>query len=189
MKTVSFHRRERILTNEERQQIKGAVREKVFRNLLTFLEQTGARPFSEAAQVTASMIDWQEGSITFEKHKNARKGKTRVIYLTPELTEMLREMAQKNPDGPLFVTRYGIPYNKGNVNQRIRRLETKLRIPRFNLYSYRHSYITDALERGLSSDIVAELVGNTPKTIAKYYSHLESKRNTLRDAARRAVGT
>ena len=54
--------------------------------------------------------------------------------------------------------------------------------------SYRHSFITEALEQGLTADIVAELVGNTPKTIAKYYSHLESKKNTLREAARRAVG-
>jgi hypothetical protein len=40
----------------------------------------------------------------------------------------------------------------------------------------------------MSSDIVAELVGNTPKTISRYYSHLDQKKNTLRDAARLAVG-
>jgi integrase len=188
IKAGTFHRRERILTQEERRRVKEAAVGSNFKNLLTFLEQTGARPYSEAAQVTAAMIDWQEGSITFEEHKNARKGKRRVIYLTPELLMMLRQLAEKKPDGPLFVTRYGIPYNNSNIGQRLRRLEKKLCIPRFNLYNYRHTYITEALERGLSSDIVAELVGNTPKTIAKYYSHLESKRNTLRDAARRAVG-
>jgi integrase len=187
MKTGSFHRRERILSKEERERIKAEVRDMVFRNLLVFLEQTGARPFSEAARITATMIDWQEGSITLKNHKNARKGKTRVIYLTPEVMGMLRQMAGKTPEGPLFVTRFGIPFNKSNITGRIRRLENKLGIARFNLYSFRHSYITEALERGLSSDLVAELVGNTPKTIAKYYSHLESKKKTLREAAQKAV--
>jgi len=35
---------------------------------------------------------------------------------------------------------------------------------------------------------VAELVGNTAKTIAKYYNHLDQKKNRLREAARQAVG-
>ena len=79
-------------------------------------------------------------------------------------------------------------YNRSNIIGAFRRLEKRLGIARFNPYSYRHSYITEALERGLTADIVAELVGNSPKTIAKYYSHLESKRNTLRESARKAVG-
>ena len=40
----------------------------------------------------------------------------------------------------------------------------------------------------MTADIVAELVGNSPRTITKYYAHLESKKNTLREAARKAVG-
>ena len=78
-------------------------------------------------------------------------------------------------------------YNRSNIIKAFRRLETLLKIERFNPYAYRHSFITEALECGLTSDIVAELVGNTPKTIAKYYSHLESKKDTLRAAAKRAV--
>ena len=130
------------------------------------------------------MIDWEEGCIPLVKHKaNARKGKRRVIYLTDESKAMLREMCRERPEGPLFVTRNGIAYNRSNIIGTFRRLERWLGIPKFNPYSYRHTYITEALERGLSSDIVAELVGNTPKTIAKYYSHLESKKNTLRSRA------
>ena len=177
MKVGQMHGRERILSKDERERIKAATPKDDFYDLIVFLEQTGARPFSEGSQVTASMIDWEEGSITLKKHKNARKGKSRVVYLTAEAQEVLKRLCAKRPEGPLFLTRRGVPYNKGNVNQRIRRLEKKLGIPRFNLYSYRHSYITDALERGLSSDVVAELVGNTPKTITKYYAHLDKKKD------------
>jgi integrase len=189
MKVGMMHGRERILTKEERQAVLGAVKHNdTFRLFLRFLEQTGARPYSEAAQITADMIDWDEGCIPLVKHKNARKGKRRVIYLTDEAKSILRELSAKRPTGPLFCTRYGHAYNRGNLIGAFRRLEEKLQIKRFNPYAYRHTYITEALERGLTADIVAELVGNSPKTIAKYYSHLESKRNTLREAARKAVG-
>ena len=188
MKVGQMHGRERILTKEERKRVLAAVKNRTFKLFLQFLEQTGARPYSEAAQIEADTINWDEGSILLQKHKNARKGKRRVIYLTDEARVILKELCDLRPTGPLFRTRFDKPYNKSNIIKAFRRLEEMLGIDRFNPYSYRHTYITEALERGLTADIVAELVGNTPKTIAKYYSHLESKKDTLREAARRAVG-
>jgi integrase len=188
MKVGQMRGRERILTKGERERILAAVKHnETFRLFLQFLEQTGARPYSEVAQITAEMIDWDEGCIPLAKHKNARKGKKRCIYLTEAAKAILRGLCEKRPSGPLFRTRNGQAYNRGNIIKAFRRLEKRLGIARFNPYSYRHTYITDALERGLTADIVAELVGNSPKTIAKYYSHLESKKNTLREAARKAV--
>jgi integrase len=188
MKVGQMHGRERILSKEERQQVLAAVKHNdTFRLFLEFLEQTGARPYSEAAQITAEMIDWDEGRIPLAKHKNARKGKKRYIYLTEKAKAILKELCKKRPTGPLFRTRNDQAYNRSNILGTFRRMEKRLGIKRFNPYSYRHTYITEALERGLTADIVAELVGNSPKTIAKYYSHLESKKKTLQEAARKAV--
>ena len=189
MKVGQMYGRERILTKEEREKILAAVRHNdTFKLFLRFLEQTGARPYSEAAQITAEMIQWEESCIPLLKHKNARKGKKRCIYLTDEAKEILRKLCAKRPTGPLFRTRNDRAYNRSNIIGAFRRLEKRLGVATFNPYSFRHTYITEALERGLTADIVAELVGNTPKTVAKYYSHLESKKNTLREAARKAVG-
>jgi integrase len=188
LKVGQMHGRERILTAEEKAGIRGAIRDQTFRDFILFLEQTGARPYSEASSVTAEMIDWEAGSIPLAKHKNARKGKRRVIYLTPDVTDMLRRRVELHPTGPLFLTKRGIPFNNRNTNGRLRRLEKKLNIPRFNLYAYRHSYITDALGKGLTADVVAELVGNSARTISKYYAHLEQRQDVLREAARRAIG-
>jgi hypothetical protein len=74
MKTGGFHHRECMLGREERESVTAAVTYAPFRNLLTFLELTGCRPFSDATQLTAGMIDWKAGTFTFEKHKNARNG-------------------------------------------------------------------------------------------------------------------
>lgn len=185
MKVGQMHGRERILTRDERERVLAAVKNPTFEPFLRFLEQTGARPYSEAAQIEAAMIDWDEGCVPLKKHKNARKGKKRVIYLTDGAKAILRELCAARPTGPLFRTRHDRAYNRSNLIKAFRRLEAKLGMERFNPYSYRHTYITEAIERGLTADRVAELVGNTPKTIAKYYSHLESKKNTLREAARR----
>ena len=84
MKVGQMHGRERILSKEERQQVLAAVKSPTLKLFLRFLEQTGARPYSEAAQIEADMIDWEEGCIPLKKHKNARKGKKRVIYLTED---------------------------------------------------------------------------------------------------------
>lgn len=189
MKVGQTHGRERILTKDERTRVLAAIsHNRTFELFLRFLELTGCRPYSEAAQITADMIDWQAGNVPLAKHKNARLGKRRVIYLTDAAKAVLRELSDLRPDGPLFRTRHGVPYNRSNIIKAFRRLEAKLNIPRFNPYAYRHTYITEALERGLTADIVAELCGNTPAMVTKYYSHLEAKKDTLREAAKRAVG-
>jgi integrase len=189
LKAGSYHRRERILTPDERAAIKQHIPDSMFLDFFEFLEQTGCRPFSEAAQIKPEMIDWTEGAVTFTKHKNARKGKTRVVYMTEKAREILKRRAEVKTAGEnVFHTRNGFKFSGPNTVQRMRRLERVCAIPRFSLYSVRHSFITEALERGLSSDIIAELVGNTSKTISRYYSHLDQKKNSLRAAAKAAIG-
>lgn len=190
LKTGGYHRRERILTPEERDAVHRCIRDGMFADFYVLIAETGMWPFSEAGRVTPAMIDWKEGTVTFEKHKNSRKGKRRVVYLTDRAKEVLRRRADDKAAGEVvFHTRNGFPFTGPNTVQRLRRIEARLGIPRFSLYALRKLWITTALEKGLSSDIVAELAGNSPKVIAKYYSFLSDKRDTLRAAARRVTAT
>lgn len=121
------HGRERILSKEERARVLAAVgHNRTFELFLRFLEQTGCRPYSEAAQITAAMIDWVAGSVPLTEHKNARLGRRRVIYLTDAAKAVLRELCDLRPEGPLFHTRHGVPYNRSNIIKAFRRLETRL---------------------------------------------------------------
>ena len=187
LKRGEFTRRERILSAEEKGRIRAWLPEGI-REFIFALEQTGARPFSELARVTAEMIDFRLGAVTFKKHKNAKKGKRRVIYLSDPLAELLARLAAERPHGLLFTTKLGNPWNNGNVMKWMRKIEAALAIPRLSAYTWRHTLITECLAKGMSADIVAELVGNSPSTIHRYYSHLDQKHDVLRDAARRAVG-
>lgn len=187
LKRGAYDRRERILSAEEKLKIREWLPEGV-REFVFALEQTGARPFSELATVTADMVDWDARTVTFVKHKNAKRGKKRVVYLTDGLLATLKQLALKHPSGPLFRTRTGRAWSKGTVLKWVRKAEAALGVPRLNPYAWRHTFITESLAKGITADIVAELVGNSPATIHKYYSHLDQKRDVLHEAARRAVG-
>jgi integrase len=186
-KRGTYKSRQRIIKAEEKAKI-AAVAKGGLKDLLFFLEMTGCRPFSEAAVVTASMIDWQECSITFAKHKTEHQGKTRVIYLPPALLERLRELAEQYPTGPLLRTQRGKGWTNVTGCRAMRRLERRAKVARLNLMAWRHTYITDCLAKGMSPTIIAKLVGNSARTIAKYYDHVEQRKDALREAARQAVG-
>lgn len=181
-------RSDRILTPEEKTKI-FEVCPKYALDYLHFLEKTGCRPYSEAATITVAMIDFAAGTIRFTKHKNVKKGKSRTIYLTPSITEMLQRLALTRKKGLLFVSSRGNAWNSFSVHKLCGRLAKKAGIPKFSAYAFRHARATEALENGLSSDIVGELLGNSPQTINKHYSHLSEKLNTMKEAANKACGS
>jgi len=181
-----YARRERILTPDEREKIRAAA-SKPLRDFLEALELTGARPYSEIGSLTAEMIDFASGTITFEKHKNAKKGKRRVIYITPQFEALLRKRMEKHPIGLLFRTQKGGKWTADAMCEWLRALEKRLNIPRLTCYTWRHSFISDALEKGMTSEVIGHLVGNRATTIAKHYDHLDQKQEALKAAARRAI--
>ena len=62
-------------------------------------------------------------------------------------------------------------------------------VPRFCLYAIRHSWATQALERGLDSITVAVLMGHADASmLARVYQHLTQNPQFLLEQAKRAVG-
>jgi len=61
--------------------------------------------------------------------------------------------------------------------------------PRYSLYALRHSWATNALQRGVDPLTVAILMGHEdPSTLAKVYQHLSLNPKHLLEQARRAAG-
>jgi integrase len=186
MERGTFKRKDRILKKEEREKIRGVVKGGLA-DFLQFISMTGCRPFSEAAKVTAAMIDWKDESITFEKHKMEGKGRRRTIYLPPALLQRLKELAVEYPEGPLLRTRTGRPWSRPAASKGLRRIEAKTGINRLTVYAFRHAYITDCLAKGMSPTIIGRLVGNSARTISRFYEHVDQKKDELREAARKAI--
>lgn len=60
--------------------------------------------------------------------------------------------------------------------------------PRYSLYALRHSWATNALERGIDALTVAVLMGHSdPSTLARVYQHLSHNPKHLLEQARRAI--
>jgi integrase len=186
VKRKKTRRRERIIPPEHMDVILSQGSRSMTR-FLTVLSMTGMRPFSELAKLTAEMIDWQTGTLTLAKHKTAKKGKTRNVFFTPEALAILRTQAEKYPQGLLFRTRRGNPWNRANLRATLVKFCDRVKIPRYSGYDFRRTYITQGLAKGLTANIMAQLVGNTPQIINAYYDSLHLKQETLREAARRVM--
>jgi integrase len=182
LKPGGYARRDRILTADERTRIMAAVTPQL-RDFLEALELTGGLPFSEVAGLTTAMIDWQSGTIPVHAHKNAKRGKTRTIYLSPRLEALLRRKCEEHPTGLLFRTKRRRKWTAAFLCMWMRKLEKDLSLQRLTTYAWRHSAVTTALKKGLTAEVVAELVGNSAATVSKHYSHLEQKKNSLKAAA------
>jgi integrase len=186
-------RRERVLTTDEWQQLFAAVKDQEFKDFLFALRETGCRP-GEVRTVTAQNVNLALGVWILEQHKARQKtGLPRVVYLTPGMVALCRKLVERWPEGPIFrgPRRKGCrPFSRNAVRCRFTRLRQKLpHLTGVISYTLRHSWITDALERGVPVATVAELAGHTDlKMIQRHYAHLSEKRQHLRDAVRRAVG-
>lgn len=62
-------------------------------------------------------------------------------------------------------------------------------VPRYSLYALRHSFATNALQKGIDSLTVAILLGHEdPSTLARVYQHLNHNPQHLLDEMRKAAG-
>ncbi len=91
-----------------------------FRPVMTAHHATGCRP-AEACKITAENFDAEAGVIKLVEHKTDATGTLRLIFLTPEVCEMLKGLAERHRTGALLRTREGKPWNAQLINQQVRR--------------------------------------------------------------------
>jgi integrase len=183
--------RDRTLTPEERKLILGSIKDRAFRKYVHALTLTGARP-GEVARVCAAEVDLLQGLWIMTRHKTVKKtGKPRLIHLSPEALELTRELMERHPTGPLFLSALGKPWTRNAVRIRFRRLRKKHpELKGIVAYTYRGSFATDALEAGVPDASVAALLGHTgTATLHKFYNRLSSRTGHLKDAAEKATRT
>jgi integrase len=184
-------KRNRVLTDDERKQILGAIKDQNFRDFVFAMQETGCRP-GEIRKVTAADVNLDAGIWVLPQHKTAKKTrKPRIVYLTPAMVELCKTLVAKNPEGPIFRgPRGNRPFSKNAVRIRFMRLREKLpHLAGVVAYSYRHTYCTDALVNGVGVAQVAELMGHTSTDmVTSTYSKLSAQVAHLREAAKKATG-
>jgi integrase len=168
-----------------------------FADYLTFLYQTGARA-QEVKLVTAD--HWDGEKLILERKNSKGKLHRRVIYANPTVAALINRLAAKFPKGPLFRNSNGDPWNTSTVRSKFRRivkrkgktkvygLAEKMGIPGLCATTFRHSFCTNALKRGLDTTTVAQLMGHRDATmVARVYQHLAKDHEYMKAAAAKAT--
>jgi integrase len=155
------------------------------RDILCFLRETGARPI-EARIVTAKHWDRANKRIVFETKNSKGKRYRRVIRLNQAAQEIVGRLAIKTPEGPLFRNRRGDPWTMSALNQCCIKLKLDFE---FFPYVLRHSWITDALLRGVDPMTVSILAGHRDASmVMKVYGHLAQQDSFLEEKLKQATG-
>src|SRR5262249_49351759 len=94
------------------------------------------------------------------------------------------------PAGPIFHNSKGRPWTRNSLRCRFRTLRKKFpQLAGVVCYTMRHSFATDALERGLTDATVAELMGHAgTQTLHRHYNKLAQKVDHLRAEAAKLSG-
>jgi integrase len=159
-----------------------------FRLALIAIRHCGGRP-QDIARARVEYVDPACTKWTLPEHKTRRHTeRPRVVYLSPCLTTITRMLMAGRSTGPLFRGRRG-GITTNAITCRMRRLKAELGIdPAVVFYSYRHTYITEAMGRGVDVAMIAELTGTSITMIERNYGHLAAKHEHLRAAAAKAMG-
>ena len=132
--------------------------------ILTLARFGGLRSPSEVAEMNWDDIDWDNKRVTVRSPKTIRQGKpSRVIPLFSELASNLTRFDRTN--GLI------VPDAKRNNSQELKRLLTKLDIPKWKrlFQNLRASCETDLIKAGHPAHVVAYWMGHTPTVAMKHY--------------------
>lgn len=178
--------RQKILTASQVETIFGLIKDQEFKDLLTALKDTGCRP-GEAYKLTAERVDLDAGTWTVKNKTRKKTGQEyRTIYLSPSMVELSRRLVSRHGSGLVFRNTQGGAWNRNNVTRRMGKLKKQTGFgAEMVAYSFRHLFVTDALERGVDPTVLAELVGHKSLSmILRVYSKLGQRVEHLKRCAR-----
>jgi integrase len=170
------------ITPEDEPLLYGAA-DQAFRDFLFAALHTGLRPFCELAKLTAEHIEETPRGMMWRVYSSKTK-KTRKIPVRPEVAKLTRKLLKTAPLGsglPVFRNAQGNPWKKVTGVHRFLSLKRKLgwdQDPvrkKYSSYACRHTFAHRMLSGywnngvGCSIEVLAELLGDTPKTAFDHY--------------------
>jgi integrase len=150
-----------------------------FRDLLSVYWHTGARTSELAA---CRVRDWVRSShqLVLGSHKRARTMKdpaARRITLNAEAVDIVsRHAAGKPPEALVFQDPKGRPWTRYTLDQRFAAVRERAGVrDEVTIYSFRHTWISEALMSGIDAATVARMAGTSIAMIEKVYGHFSTQ--------------
>ncbi len=171
---------------------KSAATRETLRNYVLFLANTGVRHGTEALGLCWRNIEWYErdGERYLAINVDGKTNK-RTAIARDRVVDFLWRQAQLNSrisvadfdaliaaklDEPVFTTQLGMVATVPNLNRAFNALLDELDLKTGadgrtrTLYSWRHFYATQDLERGVSTHALSRQLGNSTEMIDRHYS-------------------
>lgn len=184
----SRKRREIVYSPAEFARILEASSDDLFRDLLSFMWETGCRPI-EARRLEARFVDLRRNMVVYPESMNKTRKGERVIFLTDSASLICSRLIQKHPEGPLFRNRAGNAWTRNSMKCRFHRIGKKIGTTGLCAYGIRHSFATEGLMNGVDSVSLSMLMGHSDVSmIARTYQHLARNPEFLRQQATKAKG-
>lgn len=156
--------------------------DEAFRNFLLAAIHTGLRPFCELAKLTAEHVEETSRGMMWRVYSSKTK-KTRKIPLRPEVAALTLKLLRTAPSrsAPVFRNAQGNPWKKVTGVSRFLTLKRKLGWDqdqvrkKYSCYACRHTFAHRMLSGfwnggvGCSIEVLAELIGDTPKVAFDHY--------------------
>lgn len=146
------------------------------RDAVKFLWHTGARP-QELRAIEGRWIN--DRRIVFPLAHSKGRRTVRKILLDDMAFRIATRLAKQNKSGPIFRNADGGKWSKSSLGLAFHRLRARTGIKNLCAYSFRHSYITRLLERGVDPATVAAISGNSTAMVLEWYNHVGSNEGRL----------
>jgi integrase len=168
-------------TPEEADQILEAA-PKAYRPYLTFLRETGCRA-GEAKFLTWEDIVCKE-EIAHIRPKDVWKPKTgdqRVVYLSPRLLDILKALPRHGRWVFCAPATTKWPNPDRQISERRALVALKRTLARLklvgHLHTFRHTFVSQAIARGVPASVVREWVGHIDPEVTETYIHMFNQDN------------
>jgi integrase len=166
-------------------QVLAAATDEPFRDLLTVMLTSGARP-QEVFKAEASHFDPAHGRLVFPMEQSKGRKRSRVVWLPDEARAIIARLVKQYPEGKLFRNARGKPWDRNSVRCRFRRLKDILKMPWLTATTLRHSFAHHRLTSGQDSHVVSKLMGHVDgRMIETRYGHVDQNPEFMRQQANR----
>lgn len=148
----------------------------VVNTLIELLWTSGAR-ISEVVNLRITDFDSRENFLTLRKTKNKRD---RIIPITETIAKALVALVGQRKNGFIFQGRQGSPMGRKSAYNALQRRVVASGLGKsISLHTFRHRFITDAIDRGVALPKVQRFVGHSSLAVTGQYYDFAKK--DLRD--------
>lgn len=152
------------------------------RDFLTIILDAGAR-VQEMFKYEAKHFDGARLVLDIVDSKGRKE--SRVVNLPPVSLAIVKRLAEQYPEGKLFRTSKGIPWDRNSLRCRFRSLKRIMGMPKLCATTLRHSFAHYRLTQKQDSLTVSKLMGHKgTHMLATRYGHLEDSDFLASEASR-----